>query len=84
MKNIFVSVISGAIGAAIVGAFFQSSFANNDINSAAMENALATGQCQVEIGIPYMSGTNQCYNNRVMVGQWNANIYCAEVKVTCQ
>lgn len=81
MKNILVSVVSGATGAALVSFFFSSSYATN-IHEEAKE-MLQKGVCQVELSYPQLSAGNRCYDNKVVVGQWNDNLYCSSVTVTC-
>ncbi len=82
MKNILTSMISGAIGAGLISAFFPSSFATN--SSESLNEKLTTGTCKVEVSYPQMSVGDRCYENKVVVGLWNGNLYCARINVVCE
>lgn len=81
MRNILISMISGALGASLAGAFFTTSYATND--NERLKSLIQTGACQVEVSQSMMTPGVQCYSNSVMTGLWNDNIYCASITVTC-
>jgi hypothetical protein len=81
MKAIFVSVISGAIGAGIVSFLFQPSFAN-DLSERAKE-LLTSGYCNVTVDYGRMTPGPRCFHNEVMVGVSGDNIYCSNIQVSC-
>jgi hypothetical protein len=41
------------------------------------------GNCSVKLGHAYITGGYQCPFDRVMVGHWNDNLYCADIIVSC-
>lgn len=81
MKNIIVSMLSGAIGAGLVTAFVSSSYATTTHELA--KDMLTSGSCNVELTYPTMSVGDRCFDNTVTVGIWNDNLYCSQIKVTC-
>lgn len=81
MKTILVSMLSGIVGAAIMLAFFQPSFAEQ-VNERANQ-MLDSGACQVSVGFGHMTYGPTCYHGEVMVGQNGDYIYCSDITVTC-
>lgn len=81
MKQIFVSFLAGLAGAAVAMTLVSKSFAT--ATTADMNNALASGQCQVDIGRGYLTAGSRCFRGEVMTGIWDDTIYCAAVNVTC-
>ncbi|MCX6118692.1 MAG: hypothetical protein NT027_14220 [Proteobacteria bacterium] len=39
--------------------------------------------CKVQVGQAVLTGGYQCSFNRVLVGHWNNNLYCANLTVSC-
>jgi hypothetical protein len=82
MRNIIISVVSGAVGAGLVSFLVSVSYATP--SSENIQRAIRTGQCRIETGSTYLNGGTQCYENTVMTGTFNNSMYCSELTIVCE
>jgi hypothetical protein len=75
------AALTAALGLAYALGSSQSGVARAD--EAAVEDAIARGQCRVEVGYGQMSVGESCRFDTVMVGARSGYLLCADIEVTC-
>jgi hypothetical protein len=78
-KMFVIASCAGVAASVITNMFFVQAHASSET----LNEAIRTGQCQVSTSAPMMSGSYQCFGNAVMVGVWGNNLYCSEIRVSC-
>ncbi len=85
MRPVTSLIIASAIGSALTITvsviFLSKSFANPP--ESVVREMLENGECKVEVGFPEYTVNNRCVLDKVMVGIYSGNIYCAKISVTC-
>ena len=85
MRQVTAMIISSAMGSAltltVATTFLSKSFANPP--ESVVRQMLENGECKVEVGFPEYTVNNRCLLDKVMVGTYSGNLYCATLTVTC-